>query len=154
MLIFTCKKSGCELHMPVENFVPKFSRRRMTTWFVMKMFFKQLPIKRTNSRGRTKIIAGSTLFCQKISNLIASFKFCLNFSYLIYLVHEVFYLRFFCFSVIKQVSRKYEPATCTGFQTLFQMCKTKRSENNDFGSSQVFLSEVQSFSKNVLPTVV
>ena len=33
----------------------------------MKMFSRQFPIKRTNSRGHTTIIEGPNLFCQKSS---------------------------------------------------------------------------------------
>ena len=44
-----------------------FSRRRMTISNIMKAFFRQFPIKRTNSRGHTAIIEGPNLFYQKNS---------------------------------------------------------------------------------------
>ena len=48
----------------------------------MKMFSRQFPIKRTNSRGHTTIIEGPNLFCQKSSfqppQKMASFKLAKN----------------------------------------------------------------------------
>ena len=44
-----------------------FSRRRMSIWYIMKMFSRKFPIKRTNSRTHTTIIEGPNLFGPKSS---------------------------------------------------------------------------------------